>query len=227
MSFDDRIEITAGGCGRDEADALALYVARQLESFFPRGGIDADAQRIAAALPRVLQRLEPILRAVKGFRTGTFQLFHSLQYATFLYLLANEQWNTGGDRGLPERLFLLNRALNAIDLYPAVELPEVFFISHGLGTVLGNVPYGNRLVFFQNVTVGRVGDARPVIGNNVVLYPGAVVSGRTVIGDHCVVAAGTVLHDVSVPDHSMARMEDGKLAIRPIARDYIGLYLSE
>lgn len=226
MRFDGIVELEPGPPPAARLQALATYVARQLQSLFPTGAHEADAEAIAAVLPATLHRLQPVLRTVKCFQPQHFNCFHSLQYASFLYLLANERSRNCGDMTLPERLFLLNRALNAIDLYYAVEMPQVFFISHGLGTVLGNVKYGERLVFFQNVTVGRVGDHRPEIGSNVVIYPGAVITGRTVVGDHCVVSAGTVLHNVQVPPHSIVRTENGKAVIQENRKDYIGLYLS-
>jgi serine O-acetyltransferase len=205
-------------------DALSRYVATQL-GMFPAGGFDADVECIQALLDPTLERMRPILEAVRAFDATAFDHFHSLQYASFLYLLANESWRRrAGDR-LPDRLFALNRALNAIDLFYAVCMPEVFFISHGVGSVLGNATYGSRLVFFQNVTVGRVGEDRPAIGANVVLYAGAVVTGSAVVGDDCVVAAGTVVHNTTIPENTVVASGGGELRLKPRTRDFSGLYL--
>jgi serine O-acetyltransferase len=204
---------------------LADHVARQLDSLFPQDGAACDAAALAPHVAPSLQRLRPILAAVRCFETGRFNHFNSLQYASWLYLLANQVWRQEGHAVLAERLFCLNRALNAIDLFYAVDLPEVFFLSHGLGSVLGNAQYGDRLVVFQNVTVGRVGANRPQIGRNVVLYPGAVVTGASVIGDGCVVSAGTVLHDVEMPAGMLAVQREGRPAFVPRRKDYTGLYL--
>lgn len=209
------------------ADKLARHVARQLDSLFPQDGPDADVGALAPHIPATLQRLQPILASVRAFETGRFNHFNSLQYASWLYLLGNEVFRHHGHGALAERLFCLNRALNAIDLFYAVELPEVFFLSHGLGAVLGNAQYGDRLVVFQHATVGRVGADRPQIGRNVVLYPGAVVTGRSVVGDGCVVSAGTVLHNQQMPDNTMAVQQDGRVVFVPRRKDYTGLYLAD
>lgn len=210
----------------DSPLALTRYVATQLNNLFPDKGLEADIALLAPTLPRAMQRMAPLLDAIRNFRPGFFDHFNSLQYASFLYLVANEHWRSGGDVTLSERLFCLNRALNSIDLFYSVKMPEIFFLSHGLGATLGNASYGDRLVVFQNVTVGRVGDDRPVIGDNVVLYPGAIVTGRAKVGHRCVIGAGTVLHGVDVPDDTIVTMREGKVQLRPRgSRDFIGHYL--
>lgn len=206
------------------SDALAGYTARQLQAHFPLADDSLVLEQLRTWVPAALERIRPILSAAHAFEPEQFNHLNALQYTTFLYLLANEAWRAHGHSELAERLFCLNRALNAIDLFYTVDLPEVFLISHGLGAVLGNVSYGNRLVVFQNVTVGRVGDDRPSVGANVVLFPGAVITGRTVIGDGSVVAAGTVLHGIEVPSDVVARQRDGRLEFLPRNRDYTALY---
>jgi serine O-acetyltransferase len=215
-----KIELACGNVER-----LARYTAQQLNNLVPQDGLEADLAQLMPLMDGTLDRLRPILAAVRAFETDRFNHFNSLQYASWLYLLGNEQFRRGGHGELAARLFNLNRALNAMDLFYAVQLPEVFFISHGLGAVLGNAQYGKRLVLFQNVTVGRVGNDRPEVGDNVVLYPGAVVTGKAVIGHNSVVSAGTVLHGVHVPDNTVAVQRRGSLELLPLKRDYIGMYL--
>jgi serine O-acetyltransferase len=213
------LELEAGSIG-----ALSRFVAAQLHNIVPGDGREVDEAQVLALMPETLARLRPILDTVRSFTPGRFNHLHSLQHATLLYLLANEHWRQFGPGPTPDRLFCLNRALNAIDLFYAVQMPTVFFISHGLAAVLGNAVYGERLVIFQNVTVGRVGDARPTLGSDVVLYPGAAVTGSAVVGDRCVIAAGTTVHGTEVPADSVVTSEEGSLVIRPRRRDYAALY---
>ena len=207
-------------------EALVGYLATQLAHLFPAPQGHDDVDVLMKIVPRALGRMAPILDAVRMFEANRFDHYNSLQYASFLYLASNEASRDNSlDASLAERLFLLNRALNAIDLFHAITLPEVFFISHGLGSVLGNVEYGNRLVIFHNVTVGRVEQDRPTIGANVVLFPGAVVTGRSRIGDYVVISAGCVVHDEVVPDNSLVSQVCGELKIRARTKDYTGIYL--
>lgn len=204
---------------------LACYVAAQLHNMFPADGMEQDVEMMINIMPQALERMRPILGAVRAFEPDTFNHFNSMQYATFLYLLGNEHWKIESSCLIADRLFCLNRALNAMDLFYGLEMPEIFLVAHGVGAVLGNATYGNRLVFFQNVTVGRVGDHRPTIGENVILYPGATITGRSEIGSNSVVSAGVVVHDISVPDNVVVMLNGPELMFQPLKRDYLSLYL--
>ena len=203
---------------------MARYLARQADHLFPSSDLNIDIDRLEQLLPRALARIRPILALVRNFTPGHFDHLNSLQHASLTYLLANEVFLTAGECELADRLFCVNRALHSIDLFYKVRMPELFFLSHALGTVLGNTTYGNHLVIFHNVTVGRVGDARPAIGNRVILYAGATVTGGAVIGNNCVISAGCVVNNLIIPDNTMVRMEDGKLELSPMKRDMIELY---
>jgi serine O-acetyltransferase len=204
---------------------LARYVATQLHNLFPDEGIEQDLEMMLMVLPRALERMRPILGAVRAFEPNFFNHFNSLQYATFLYFIGNEHWRLDRSALIADRLFCLNRALSAMDLFHGVEMPEVFFVSHGVGSVLGNATYGNRLVFFQNVTVGRVENHRPIIGENVVLFSGATITGRAQIGNNSVVTAGAIVHGITVPDNVVVMPVGSEIAFLPLKRDYINLYL--
>ena len=205
-------------------NSLANYVARQLNNIVPAEGVESDERLLLPFINPALLRIHPILNSVRAFNPSEFNHFNSLQYATFLYLLANQCWQEEGENELSDRLFCLNRALNSIDLFYSVKMPEIFFISHGLGTVLGAASYGERCVFFQNVTVGRVGERRPSIGSEVVIYPGAMVTGDSIIGDGCVIAAGSIINNKVIPKNMMVRMHEGKLLIAEKKFEYIDLY---
>ena len=204
---------------------LVNYVATQLHNIFPDESISNDKEVISEIIFPSLERLEPIIFNVKGFQDETFNHFNSLQYCTFLYLLANQYWLTFKNNTMADRLFNLNRTLNGIDIFYTVKMPEIFFISHGQGTVLGNTSYGNRLVIFHNVTVGRIDDLKPTIGNNVVMYPGSVVTGNSKIGNNTVISANTVIHNKVVPDNVLVKTIGNKLEFFPLKEDYLSLYL--
>src|SRR3990167_5876802 len=82
-----------------------------------------------------------------------------------------------GDTAAGTRLFLMNKALNGIDLFYEIAMPEVFYIGHSVGIVLAKATYGNYLVLYQNSTVGRHLSRVPVLGEGVILYPNTAVIG--------------------------------------------------
>lgn len=201
---------------------LARYVTHQLGAFFPDGQMGHGAA-LRGALPRALARLERCLAglAVACFaRDGApfFNHLNSEQYAMFLYLLAHE-CGRGGEklRTTATKLYLLNKALHGLEAYYEIELPEIFYLAHPVGTVLGRAQYGNRLLVMQGCTVGNVGGKYPVLGERVVLCAHSVVLGDCRLGDGVCVGAGSLLINVSVPTGRTAvgRGKEMALLARP------------
>lgn len=209
---------------KDDISNISKYVATQLNNIFPEISVKDDTSRLQPFMAETLNRLDPILKVVRNFQSAGFNKYNSLQYSTFLYLLSNEVWVKSGDVNMVDRLFLLNRALNSLDLFYKVKMPKVFFLSHAIGSVLGNVEFGENLVIFQNVTVGRVGLAAPKIGDNVVLYPGSSVTGNSVIGNNSVIGAGVSINNVTVPDDTVVVNQNGVLVFKKRMKDFVNLY---
>lgn len=82
---------------------------------------------------------------------------------------------------------------------------------HGI-VIGGNVKIGKNCVIYQNVTLGkrdsfyRMSDNMnrefPEIGDNVIIYAGAVIVGNIKIGNNVIVAANAVV-TTDVPDNSI------------------------
>ena len=89
------------------------------------------------------------------WKAGVFDVMHSTQYSIFLYFLSNSIWKNDQTRDVPTELFSLNKALNAIDLFYEIEMPEVFFIGHTAGIVLAKATYSNHLVLYKIPLLGR------------------------------------------------------------------------
>lgn len=187
---------------------LAAYVARQLEALFDDG---SDVENLEPFARAAMTRLERCIAATDPeyayfWRDGRpfFNHRHSDLYAMYLYLLANAAHHEGASVATCEKLFLLNKALHALDVFYTVALPEVFVFAHPVGTVLGRATYGDHLLVYQRVTVGSshdVGDY-PTIGRFVSLYAGATVLGACAIGDRTSIAAGSLVLNRDVPARS-------------------------
>ena len=204
------------------SDALHNYVGRQLDNFFPDGRGDAERPALQAYLEPALRRLERCIAEVRMWTPGRFDPLHSSQYTIFLYYLANTLWRAGADRALCNKLFGLNKELNGIDLFYEIELPEVFFIGHSVGIVLAKARYGNRLVLYQNSTVGKNHGEAPVLGDGVVMYAGTAIIGRCEIRAGTVVSQGTSIVNRSTPGNCMVFPgEAGGLVVKPPTRDVL------
>jgi serine O-acetyltransferase len=99
-----------------------------------------------------------------------------------------------------------------IDIHPGASIDESFFIDHGSGVVIGETAIiGKRVRIYQNVTLGakrfpkgedgflEKGQPRhPLVEDDVVIYAGATILGRVVIGQGSVIG-GNVWLTHSVP----------------------------
>lgn len=203
---------------------LLDYVSAQLAAFFPDGrpGSAPIAGLIEPHLDAALERTRTCINAVRAWPQDRFDYLHSTQYCSFLYFLANTVWRNGGDGDACTKLFLLNKALNGIDLFYEIEMPEIFFIGHSVGIVLAKASYGNYLVLYQNSTVGKNHGVAPVIGEGVVMYPNSAIIGRCHVGDGTIVSQGTSILNRNAPgDCVVYAGQAGALVFKPAARDVL------
>lgn len=198
-------------------DRLIAYLVRQIHNVVPD---DHDSGlAIAEHIDEGLRRLHICINAIKAWAPDRFDPLHSSQYCTFLYFLANTIWRQTGDPEVPLRLFLLNKALNAIDLFYEINLPEVFFIGHSVGIVLAKANYGNHLVIYQNTTVGKNHGIAPALEDGVILYPNSAIIGDCRIRCGSVIAQGTSVIDRDTEANRIAfQGPDGSLVFRSSQR---------
>lgn len=194
----------------------------QLKNFFPTG---TDLVIEDAIFEAAYQRTVNCVNSIKGWSDAGFDKLISWQYATYLYFLSREVFLQLEDSELSTRLFLLNKALNAFELYFQIELPNYFFLSHTPGLVFGQATYGNYCVFHQGCTVGRNGHDRPTLEEGVVLYPNASVIGRCLVRSNTVIAPGVQLVNLDTPGNCYVFMgERGKPIFKEIDEFFADRY---
>lgn len=201
-----------------DQEGLLAYTVRQLGHVVP-DGVDVT-QDLRGHLPAALQRTQRCINGVKVWPRDRFDPLHSSQYCAFLYYWGNTIWRETGRTAAPLRLFLLNKALNAIDCFYEIQLPEVFFIGHSVGIVLAKATYGNHLVLYQNATVGKNHGQAPVIEDGVVLYPNSAVIGDALVRSHSIISQGvSVIGQETRAHHLVFQGEQGRLLFKPNPRD--------
>jgi serine O-acetyltransferase len=114
-------------------------------------------------------------------------------------------------------------ALTGIDIHPGARIGEKFFIDHGTGVVIGETSViGNRVRIYQGVTLGAKSfpldaqgnpikgiDRHPIIEDDVVIYSGATVLGRIVVGKGSSIG-GNVWLTKAVPPGTSITQADAK-----------------
>lgn len=204
-------------------DELAAYLARQLSTFFPDR--EVAAVELRAAVAGALERVEHCFSRVRrrGYWAdgrATFDHLYTDQYAAFLWFVGNTLHKTGGDRRLATKTYALNKALHGLDVYFEVAMPEVFCFQHPVGTVIGRATLSNYLFVYQNVNIGGSIDLEyPVLGEGVVLFNGAAVTGATTLGENVWVGPQAQVKAGEVPSSSLVFGAGPGMVVKPAQRD--------
>lgn len=156
--------------------------------------------------PGILSRVEECFEGIEGkyFEVDsrgekTLDLLHGDHVATLLWFAGNSLWRAGEPEGISVKLSYLNKIMHGLDAYHFIDLPDHFYFSHPVGTVLGRAKYGDHLKVMQGVTVGGKGNQYPEIGSNVILASNSSVLGESHISDNVVVGAGALIVGDRIP----------------------------
>ena len=96
--------------------------------------------------------------------------------------------------GVKDAYSLLVRHIGQIEIFYSADIGKGFKINHGVGTVIGaRCKIGENCMIHQNCTIGDRKGGRPTIGNNVIIYAGAMILGDITIGDNTIIGANSVV----------------------------------
>jgi serine O-acetyltransferase len=103
---------------------------------------------------------------------------------------------------IPRVIAAVARSVTGIEIHPAAEIGDGFFIDHGMGVVIGETAeIGNDVTLYQGVTLGGTGFAtgkrHPTVQDNVTIGSGAKLLGPITVGHGSKIGANSVvIHDV-------------------------------
>lgn len=161
--------------------------------------LNTDIQAIFNGDPAALSEFE-VIRTYPGFFAISFyRLAHSL-YKHDIPLL-------------PRILTEYAHSKTGIDIHPAAEIGEYFYIDHGTGIVIGeSCIIGKNVKLYQGVTLGALSVAKsmafskrhPTVEDNVVIYSGAtILGGETVIGHDSIIGGNVWLTKSVLPNSTV------------------------
>lgn len=145
-------------------------------------------------------------------------------HALWAHRVCHRMWHAGPLTKLPARLLSqLVRALTGIEIHPGAALGRRLFIDHGMGVVIGETSeVGNDVVLFHGTTLGgrtmSKGKRHPTVGDRVVIGAGAKVLGPISIGDDAQIGANAVVVK-DVPAGTVAVGVPGRVRERPAELD--------
>lgn len=150
---------------------------------------------------------------------GGYNPFHSVMNMIFLYYMSNELYKRGKSSELCDKIYYLNKIMNIVDLFYAIDLPEKFGAEHPLSSVMGRAKYNNGFFFYQGCTVGGNRDKEgvlhyPIIGENVKMFANSSIIGKCSIGDNVTLGAGTLIKNADVPDNTLVFGQSPNLILK-------------
>lgn len=185
---------------------IERQLVRQLSSFFLLDETDYDL--INVKMGGVISRCEYCFSRTDNkyysYNGETyFSPYQSAQYTIFLYYFSNTLSHEPDGRLLADKLYYLNKIMNACDLYHEIELPDFFRLDHPVGSVMGRAKYGDGFRFAQNCTVGNNKGIYPILGNNVRMCANSSIIGKCVIGNNVTIGANSGVKDENIPDNCL------------------------
>ena len=161
--------------------------------------LNTDIQAIFNGDPAACSEFE-VIRTYPGFfAISCYRLAHSL-YKHDVALL-------------PRILTEYAHSKTGIDIHPAAEIGEYFYIDHGTGIVIGeSCIIGKNVKLYQGVTLGALSVAKslaytkrhPTVEDNVVIYSGAtILGGDTIIGHDSVIGGNVWLTKSVLPNSTV------------------------
>jgi len=183
----------------ERALALTAQFAQALPAI--RNLLVSDVQAAYQGDPAA-NHMSEVLLCYPGMRAITYHRMAHMLYRLDLRFLAR-------------MIASLSQQATGIDIHPAAQIDECFFIDHGTGVVIGETTIiGKRVRLYQQVTLGAkrfVADAQgvlvkglprhPIVEDDVVIYAGATILGRVTIGAGSVIG-GNVWVTQDVPPGS-------------------------
>jgi serine O-acetyltransferase len=180
VAFVDGHDVDTCGHCRQRADEATVTLLRRLPEL--RRLLASDVEAAFEGDPALKVKEEAIF-SYPGLYAVTEQ-----RIAHELYLLDIPL--------IPRMISEHAHSVTGIDIHPGARIGEKFFIDHGTGVVIGETSrIGDRVRIYQGVTLGAKSfpldaqgkpikgiDRHPILEDDVVIYSGATVLGRIVIG---------------------------------------------
>ena len=120
-------------------------------------------------------------------------------HAIWAYRGLHKLWNRPGGRATARALSTVVRSVTGVEIHPGAQIGRRFFIDHGMGVVIGaTAVIGDDVMLYHGVTLGGRSLARgtkrhPTVGDRVTIGAGARVLGNIDIGDDVQIGANSVV----------------------------------
>ncbi len=203
---------------------LQEYVLKQIDTFYPDKYSNKNLLNIQL-IDKALERLDYCFNKITfsyyndGEKTKFNHLF-SDQYLMFIWFLSNTVFNEYGINNLTNKLYYLNKTLHGFDCMADTNLPDIFLVQHGVGTMLGKAKYSNYLVVYQGCTVGSNKGKYPILEQGVTLAANSSIIGSCIVGMGTTVSTRTLLFEKNTQNNSIIFPNSTRISKTPFSQSF-------
>ena len=126
-------------------------------------------------------------------------------HAIWIHRATHRLWRNPAARPAARIRSTVARALTGVEIHPGAQIGRRFFIDHGMGVVIGaTAVVGDDVMLYHGVTLGGRSLARgtkrhPTVGDRVTIGAGARVLGDIEIGDDVQIGRASCRERVWIP----------------------------
>lgn len=208
---------------------LKNYVEKQISNIFIENvylDIDSIDQAISKTRVALSKSNNKYISVLEDNKSIPFSVFNTVHYSMFLYFLSNVLFEKDMNGTRAEKIYYLNKTLNCLDIFYEIKMPDIFYLEHPLGTVIGRAKMGDYFFVHQGCTVGENFGDWPVIGRNVTMFTNSIILGKTVIGDNVIISANTYIINETIPSNCIVFGQSPHLTIKTFDESFIREKLS-
>ena len=208
---------------------LEKYVSKQLNNFFPDDELNTHLQEIIdQALKKVEYSFKHISLSYYSKNGETF--FNHLNadhYTIFIYYCSNLAFKKN-DISLASKFFYLNKVLHSFHCMYDTQLPDIFIVTHGVGTVLGKAEYSDYLVVTQGCTIGANGDWKyPTLSKYIILYPNSSILGSSIVAKNVILSNNSMLLNGTITTGSLVVGQYPNTQIKKLNKDRFSQFFKD
>lgn len=152
-----------------------------------------------AARTRVEEDLDAAMARDPAAETRADVAFNSPGlHAIWSHRLAHNMWQRERLRPAARLLSTATRAVTGVEIHPGAQIGRRFFIDHGMGVVIGaTAQIGDDVMLYHGVTLGGRSlekvKRHPTLGSGVTVGAGAKILGPIEVGDGVQIGANSVV----------------------------------
>lgn len=200
-----------------EYNELKKYVSKQLYHFFPDEYFEFN-YTYDKLFNEAICRTEYCYKYIKKFNKNGKTYFNHLnsdQYTMFIWFLSNTIWKETNNYIISNKLFYLNKILHGFSCMYDSDLPDIMYLYHCVGTVLGKAKYSNYFVAAHGCTVGANHGKYPIIGERVAMFPNSSIIGDCKVESNVSVGINATIFEKNIKRNTVIFVDnDGKTLLK-------------